>query len=80
VTDVIVMIKGVGSLEDYAAVSRLLTSLPAAQSSGLVSADGTTATFLVAVHGGATAVNAGLAGSHLTPVAGASVLTFQYQR
>ena len=79
VSSVLVTVQGVASLKDYASVSELLARLPATQTSGLAAASGTTAIFLLAVHGGAAGVSAGLAGSHLSPVAGAAGLTFQYR-
>ena len=79
VTEVMVTVRGVAALKDYAEVSRLLARLPATQSVRLATADGATATFDLAAHGGVAAVNTGLAGSRLTPVATASGLTFQYQ-
>jgi len=79
VTTLMVTVQGVAGLKDYAAVSQLLAGLPVTQSAGIIIADGTAATFQLAVHGGAAALSAGLAGSRLAPVPGASGLTFQYR-
>ncbi|MGH8150574.1 MAG: DUF2066 domain-containing protein [Steroidobacteraceae bacterium] len=54
-------VSGVATLADYAAVEQMLADLPGVRRSGLVAADGTTATFEVRVRGGALAVAQALA-------------------
>ena len=58
-----VAVVGVQTLADYAAVEQMLVDLPGVQSSGLVEADGATATFRVFIQGGAPAVESALAHS-----------------
>lgn len=58
-----VAVTGVETLGDYAALERMLADLPGVESSGLVEADGTAATFRVLIRGGAQAVASALARS-----------------
>lgn len=75
-------IEGVATLADYAAVGRLLESIPGVRHAGIAEVDGATATFDLLVRGGADAVNHALSGSaHLVPLQPASAqLVYQYRR
>ncbi len=61
--EAIVQVRDVKSLSDYAAVGRLLDSVPGVRKSTLEEADGTTATFRVLVRGGADTLDRALANS-----------------
>jgi hypothetical protein len=58
-----VQIEGVTSLTDYAAVERLLQSLPGVRRANIAAAEGAGATFLVTVRGGAAGLDQALAAS-----------------
>jgi hypothetical protein len=58
-----VQIAGVATLNDYAAVGRLLENIPGQKRVSLAEANGTTATFSVLVRGGADAVDRALGNS-----------------
>jgi len=74
-----VQIDGVSSLVDYAAVTRLLQSLPGVRRANLAAADRTSVTFDVTVRGGAAGLEQALAGSaRLVPSGGARLL-YRYQ-
>ena len=60
---VAVQVAGVASLTDYARVEQLLRAVPGVQSSGLLSAQGTTAMFAVGMRGGGEALVSALTGS-----------------
>lgn len=62
-SDALVQVSGISTLADYAAVSQLLKEIPGANSAGLQSVDGTSATFRIRLRGGADAVQQALAGS-----------------
>lgn len=81
-TNVRIDVEGVTSLADYAAVGRLLESIPGIRHAGVTAVDGTTASFELLVRGGATAVEQALSGSaHLLPRQPASTqLAYQYHR
>lgn len=74
-----VAVSGVASLADYAAVEGMLADLPGAQSSGLLEADGTTATFRVVIRGGAPAVASALAHSQRLARVGSGVAPIAYR-
>ncbi len=76
-----VEIDGIGGLTDYAAVQRVLESLPGTRRVNIVAASGSVAVFDVLIRGGADAVNHALAGSlHLVRADASSArLTFQYR-
>ncbi len=57
-------VTGVGTLNDYASVERILSELPGVRRSGLQEAEGTTATFRVLIRGGAEAVERALSASN----------------
>ncbi len=74
-----VEVTGIAALADYAAVERMLADLPGARSSGLVQADGATATFSVLIRGGAQAVERALADSPRLQRVGTADAPLTYQ-
>jgi hypothetical protein len=76
-----IQIEGVNGLSDYAAVERILASLPGARRSGVVAADGSQVVFQVLIRGGSGAVSRALSGStHLVAAeAAGNPLTYQYR-
>jgi hypothetical protein len=61
--EAVVQVNGVSTLNDYAAVSRLLESIPGQKKVSLAESSGTTATFSVLVRGGADTVDRALGSS-----------------
>jgi hypothetical protein len=61
--EAVVQVAGVSTLNDYAAVSRLLESIPGQKKVSLSESNGTTATFNVLVRGGADTVDRALGNS-----------------
>jgi hypothetical protein len=61
--EAIVQVSGVATLNDYAAVSRMLEGIPGQKRVSLAEASGTTATFSVLVRGGADTVDRALSNS-----------------
>jgi hypothetical protein len=76
-----VEIDGVAALADYAAVERLLESLPGVRRANVAQANGSVITFDVLVRGGAEAVDRGLSGAaHLAKSEEANArLVYQYR-
>lgn len=76
-----VQVAGVSTLNDYAAVSRLLESIPGTRRVNLAEVNGASATFSVLVRGGAEAVDRALSSSSRLSRAGASggALMYQYR-
>ena len=76
-----VHIAGVTSLSAYAAIERLLQSVPGVRRANLTAASGDSVTFEVTVRGGAAALEQGLAGSaRLVPTGGPGpTLSYRYQ-
>ena len=58
--ETVIEVRGVQSLTDYAAVGRLLNTLPGVRKATLIEADGASLTFGVQVHGGAEAIESAL--------------------
>jgi hypothetical protein len=77
--DAAVEVTGITTLADYAEVERMLSDLPGVRRSGLVQADGATATFSVLIRGGARAIERSLAGSQRLGRAGSSEAPLTYQ-
>ncbi len=77
--DAAVQVTGVSTLADYAAVERMLADLPGVRRSGLVQADGATATFSVLIRGGAQAIERALADSRRLQRAGTGEAPLTYQ-
>jgi hypothetical protein len=61
--EAVVQVAGVSTLNDYAAVSRLLEGIPGQKKVSLAESNGTTATFSVLVRGGADTVDRALGNS-----------------
>jgi hypothetical protein len=61
--EAVVQVAGVSTLNDYAAVSRLLESIPGQKKVSVAETDGSTATFSVVVRGGADTVDRALGNS-----------------
>lgn len=76
-----VQVAGVTTLNDYAAVSRLLEGVPGARRVSLAEANAGTATFSVLVRGGAEAVDRALSSSGRLARSGSSgsQLTYEYR-
>jgi hypothetical protein len=70
--ETLVQVGGVSNLNDYAAVGRLLESIPGTRRVSLAEASGSTATFSVVVRGGVEAVDRALSSSARLSRAGAS--------
>ena len=70
--ETLVQVGGVSNLNDYAAVGRLLESIPGMRRVSLAEASGSTATFSVVVRGGVEAVDRALSSSTRLSRAGAS--------
>jgi len=81
--ETIVQVGGVSTLNDYAAVGRLLESIPGTRRVSLAEASGSTATFSVVVRGGVDAVDRALSSSSRLSRAGApnerAQLVYQYK-
>jgi len=77
----LVRIEGVSNLNDYAAIERLLQSMPGARRANLVEVSGSSASFSVTVRGGTEAIDHALTGSGRFVRSGASNsgLVFQYR-
>jgi uncharacterized protein len=80
-SEVRIAIEGVGSLTDYAAVTRLLQGIPGVRRAQIVAADGDGVVFEVTVRGGAAGLEQALAGSTrlVRSGTGASGTVFRYQ-
>jgi uncharacterized protein len=80
-SDARVAIDGVSSLTDYAAVTRLLQSVPGVRRARVVAADGDSVVFDVTVRGGAAGLEQALAGSTRLVRSGAGTvgMVFHYQ-
>jgi hypothetical protein len=75
-----VQVSGVSTLNDYAAVSRLLEGVPGTRRVSLAETNASTATFSLLVRGGAEAVDRALGSSNrLTRSGGANSLTYEYR-
>jgi hypothetical protein len=74
-----VQVGGVTTLNDYAAVSRLLEGIPGTRRVSIAEADGGTVTFSVLVRGGPEAIDRALSGSTRLARAGASNAQLAYQ-
>jgi hypothetical protein len=74
-----VQVGGVSTLNDYAAVSRLLEGIPGTRRVSIAQADGGTVTFNVLVRGGSEAIDRALTGSTRLSRAGASNAQLVYQ-
>jgi uncharacterized protein len=76
-----VRIEGVGTLSAYAAVARLLQSVPGVRRANIAAAEGDSVTFDVEVRGGAAGIEQALSGTaHLARAAGSgSQLVYRYQ-
>lgn len=77
-----VRVLGVTTLNDYAAVSRLLEGIPGTRRVGLAEVNGSTATFNVLIRGGAEAVDRALSGSERFARAGSASgvqLAYEYR-
>ncbi|MBV8911367.1 MAG: DUF2066 domain-containing protein, partial [Gammaproteobacteria bacterium] len=80
-SDTHVAVGGVSSLADYAAVTRLLQSVPGVRRANVVSAEGDEVVFDVAVRGGAAALEQAMSGSArlVRSGAGAAGVVYRYQ-
>lgn len=78
----LVQVHGVTGLSDYAAVDRLLNSLPGVRRAGVVETDGSTITFNVLARGGAEAVERALSASSRLARTGTfnGRLVYEYRR
>jgi len=76
-----VRVEGVAGLSDYAAVQRLLQSVPGVRRADVAEVDSTSATFEVELRGGAAALESELAASTrlVRSGAGAAPLVYRYQ-
>jgi len=74
-----VEIENVTGLADYAAVERILESLPGAHRAGVAEARGSSVTFDVLIRGGAEAVNRALSGSTHLVRSDSSATRLEYQ-
>jgi uncharacterized protein len=75
-----VRVEGVAGLSDYAAVQRLLQSVPGVRRADVAEVDSRSATFEVELRGGAAALESELAAStRLVRVAGTAPLVYRYQ-
>jgi hypothetical protein len=74
-----VQVNGVSTLNDYAAVGRLLDALPGVRHVNIAEANGGTATFAVLVRGGADAVDRALSGSAHLARSGAATARLAYE-
>ncbi len=76
-----VRIEGVAALADYAAVERLLQSIPGVRRAQVAEIDGGNVTFAVEIRGGSAALEHGLSGSAhmLRSTSGGAPLVYRYQ-